>query len=192
MKPLQNVKAAEWGVYYADDETFLEILKCYFVWENPSLGIVDEDTFWEGLANKGSEFCNHALVHAILALGAVCMYHSMIMAVLTSAQKIYGMFHPRRAASVEHFAMQEMTKIWDWDADATVPANTAAGLLIHAVLTSNGQDEDGQSYLAGAWTLAKRSGLFEIQSAEQVYPQSNKTLAHRRAVFAWSIYAHHG
>ncbi|EME40109.1 hypothetical protein DOTSEDRAFT_28026 [Dothistroma septosporum NZE10] len=176
MSRVRDVKAAEWEVYYTDDETFLEILRCYFVWENPSLGIVNEESFWEGLASKGSEFCNHALVHAIMAFGS----------------KIYGMFHPDRAASVEHFAMQEVTKIWDWDADATVPANTAAGLLIHTFLTSNGQDEDGQSYMAGAWNLADRSGLFDSQSAGQVYPASNETLAHQRAVFAWNIYAHHG
>lgn len=73
MQRVRDVKAADWEVYYTNDETFLEILKCYFVWENPSLEIVDEDSFWDGLANKGSEFCNHALVHAILAFGAASM-----------------------------------------------------------------------------------------------------------------------
>ena len=192
MTRCRDVKAADWEVYYTNDETFLEILRCYFVWENPSLGIVDEESFWEGLTNKGSEFCNHALVHAILAFGAASTCYSTCGSVLTHVQKIYGMFYPERAASVEHFAMQEMTKIWDWDADATVPANTAAGLLIHTVLTANGQDEDGMSCMAGAWNLAQRSGLFESQNADQVYPQSDKTLAHRRAVFAWNIYSHHG
>lgn len=71
---LGGVKAADWEVYYTDDYTLLEILKCYFVWENPTFGFVEEESFWEGLIVGGSEFCNRALVHAIVAFGAVSCF----------------------------------------------------------------------------------------------------------------------
>lgn len=61
----------DWNVHYADDNTLLDILKCYFVWENPTLGLVDEESFWDGLIEGGSDFCNESLVHAIVAFAAV-------------------------------------------------------------------------------------------------------------------------
>jgi hypothetical protein len=71
MTGLENVKAADWGVEYATDCGFLEILKCYFTWENSVIGLVHEETFWTGLAAGGSEWCNKCLVHSILAMGTV-------------------------------------------------------------------------------------------------------------------------
>lgn len=72
---LAGVKATDWDVDYADDNAMLEIIKCYFVWENPTLGFVDEEAFWEGLLAGGSDFCNKALVHAIVAFGAVSLLY---------------------------------------------------------------------------------------------------------------------
>lgn len=71
LKRLSGIKAAEFEVYYTDDETFLEILCCYFTWENPVNGLVPEEAFWEGLIGRGSEFCNLMLVHSVLAFGVV-------------------------------------------------------------------------------------------------------------------------
>lgn len=70
---LEDVKGADWDVFYTDDHTFLEVLNCYFTWENPALAFVEERPFWDGLVAGGSEFCNRALIHAILALGAVSL-----------------------------------------------------------------------------------------------------------------------
>lgn len=77
---LEHVKATDWSVYYTDDHEFLEIIKCYFVWENPTLGFVNEDSFWEGLAAGGSEFCNQSLIHGILAYGSVGDGHTPMKA----------------------------------------------------------------------------------------------------------------
>lgn len=71
LKRFSGIKAAEFEVYYTDDETFLEILCCYFTWENPVSGLVPEEAFWEGLISRGSDFCNRMLVHSVLAFGVV-------------------------------------------------------------------------------------------------------------------------
>ncbi|CAK3963921.1 Nitrogen assimilation transcription factor nirA [Lecanosticta acicola] len=176
MKRFERVRAAEWEVYYTDDLTFLEILKCYFTWENPVTDFVPEEAFWEGLLNDGSDFCNLTLVHSILAFGA----------------KIYGMFEPERSASAEHFALLEATKAWAWDADATVPANISAGFLVHATYAANGQEKNGTPYLGAAMNLLIDSGLFSPERISQAYPSSDPELSRARAAFAWCIYAFHG
>lgn len=96
------------------------------------------------------------------------------------------MFDLTKAATAEYLALAEATKVWDWNADAAVPANVSAGLLIHAIFTANGQDPDGASYLARAMSLAQRFGLFSRDHVAQVYPRSNKGLARDRAEFAWT------
>lgn len=71
MSGRQNVTAAHWEVYYIDDQTFLDILRCYFALENHNTPLVNEKAFWEGLREGGLEFCVHALSYACLALGFV-------------------------------------------------------------------------------------------------------------------------
>lgn len=71
MKRFETVRAADWDVYYTDDVTFLEILKCYFTWENPVTGFVPEEAFWQGLLSGGNDWCNRTLIHSIIAFGAV-------------------------------------------------------------------------------------------------------------------------
>ncbi|KAF2169559.1 hypothetical protein M409DRAFT_52093 [Zasmidium cellare ATCC 36951] len=173
---LGGVKATDWEVYYTDDHTLLEILKCYFVWENPTFGFVEEEPFWEGLIVGGSEFCNRALVHAIVAFGA----------------KMFSLFSPEKPASIGHRAMYEITKLWDWDSDAAVPANMSAGLLLYATLESNGQDKDGAPYISGAVNLASDSGLFSSDRSPQTYPSSDSQLAKHRAILAWNLYSYQG
>ena len=89
-------------------------------------------------------------------------------------------------------ALTEVTEMWDWDAGATVPANVSAGLLVQAALASNGRDQDGSAYIAGALNLAVASGLFTNDFAAQGYPESDPKLTRRRALFAWNLYSHHG
>lgn len=68
---LENVRAIDWQVDYASDLSFLEMLNCYFTWENSVDGLVQEEAFWDGLKAGGSEFCNVCLVHSVIALGSV-------------------------------------------------------------------------------------------------------------------------
>ena len=102
------------------------------------------------------------------------------------------MFYPDRAASAGHFALLEARKVWDWDADAAVPANISAGLLVHATLTANGLERDGEIYLTGAMNLLMKSGLLSEERVGQVYPQSNHELSRTRAAFAWCMHSYHG
>lgn len=70
---LEEVRAIDWQVPYASDLSFLEMLNCYFTWENSVMGLVQEEAFWDGLRAGGSDFCNVCLVHSILALGSVSL-----------------------------------------------------------------------------------------------------------------------
>lgn len=71
MDGLRGIRAADWQVSYACDLSFMEMLNCYFTWENSVMRLVQEEAFWEGLKAGGSEFCNVCLVHSIIALGSV-------------------------------------------------------------------------------------------------------------------------
>lgn len=71
MHGLGEIRATDWQVGYASDLSFLEMLNCYFAWENSVMGLVQEEAFWEGLKAGGSGFCNVCLVHSIIALGSV-------------------------------------------------------------------------------------------------------------------------
>lgn len=73
MHGLEEVRATDWQVSYASDLSFLEMLNCYFAWENSVMGLVQEEAFWEGLRSGGSDFCNVCLVHGIVALGSVSL-----------------------------------------------------------------------------------------------------------------------
>lgn len=76
MEGLEQVRAVDWQVSYASDLSFLEMLECYFTWENSVMGLVQEEAFWDGLRAGGSEFCNVCLVHSIIALGSVSVLSS--------------------------------------------------------------------------------------------------------------------
>lgn len=102
------------------------------------------------------------------------------------------LFYPERATTIGHFALVAVTKLWDWDSDAKVPANSSTGLLIHATLVSNGQDIDGFAYLSGAVNIALESELFADERTPQTYPSSDPELAKLRAIFAWNLYSHQG
>lgn len=105
---------------------------------------------------------------------------------------MYTLFFPEHGASIAHFALIEITRIWDWNADAQVPANASAGLLINAILLGNGQDKDGAPYIPGAMNVALSSGLFDEGRTAQTYPSSESNLARLRASFAWNLYCFQG
>ncbi|SMQ55086.1 unnamed protein product [Zymoseptoria tritici ST99CH_3D7] len=176
MKKLVNVKASDWGVEYATDRGFLEILKCYFTWENSVVGLVHEEAFWQGLAVGGSDWCNMCLVHSILAMGT----------------KVYGMFHIDRVGEPERAALNEAMLLWDEQVRSPIPANISAGLVMRETLASNGEDLSGQPYLEEAMHLASRSGLFDPSRAVHMYDQTQPGQTRQRAEFAWAVYAHHG
>lgn len=102
------------------------------------------------------------------------------------------LFFPEKAVTIGHHALIKVTELWDWDADAHVPANSSTGLLIHATLASNGQDMDGSPYVSGAVNLAVDSELFNDERLAQTYPSSNPELATKRAMLAWNMYSHQG
>ena len=65
------MRASQWDVTYADDDDIFGIFSSFFAWDHYSWRFFDEDLFFEGLLQGGSDFCSKVLVHAILAFGAV-------------------------------------------------------------------------------------------------------------------------
>lgn len=192
---LGEIRAIDWQVSYASDLSFLEMLNCYFTWENSVMGLVQEEAFWDGLKAGGSEFCNVCLVHSMMALGSVSRFTSNDNTTTGGSwapQKIYGMSHPEGVPSLDRQALHEAVRLWDSEPRTTTPANIAAGLLIHATFSSNGQDEVGAPYFTEAMEMAVQSGLFSEAHAARMYTHCDSRVAKQRADFAWAVYAHHG
>jgi len=194
---LESVKASQWDISYADDDDIFGILSSFFAWDHYSWRFFDEDLFFEGLVQGGSDFCSKVLVHAILAFGSVSkdptelvrVFNDPVTFVLIVLQKNYALVEPRVAAVVEHFALVEAKRIFNMESDSDTPANIAAGALIHATLSVNGADKAGHAFLAQAVHMAQNMGLFTERTIARVYSTNEPRATHGKAILAWGIFA---
>ena len=171
---LHNVNARDWGVDYLDNDTFLDIIEYFFVWDQPTWSIMDEVSFFSGLENGGSEYCSALLVHSILAFGS----------------KNYRLLNKELSPEVEQQALSEARRLFDSNADRPVPANIISGIIINAALACSGEHKIPTPYMVKSVHLAIQMGLYDKRRASDVYDASLPLQYRGRAVLAWGLFAH--
>ena len=106
-------------------------------------------------------------------------------------QKNYLFLDSGTARIAGDAALEAAKKLWDADADQDHSLATAcAGTIICALLASEGNDKLGLPYAVRAHQIVDRFGLFDAESAAQVYDSSTPQRTKERAVIAWSLYAY--
>jgi hypothetical protein len=95
----------------------------------------------------------------------------------------------------------EAKKIWEVEVANEIPANIAAGLLIHCVHGLNGLDQIAHHYIIQACRMAENAGFFSsrsrsqsgrqtIQSGKEKETSESSGKEFARTMSAWGVFSH--
>ncbi|PYH48998.1 putative C6 transcription factor [Aspergillus saccharolyticus JOP 1030-1] len=144
--PIQTSNIGHW-TDLVDNTTASHLLSLYFIWDNPTWHLIDQEMFLRDLERGHTRFCSSLLVHALLFFGCSFSYH---LARFTDRQeeKVLG--------QKLYSALQ---RLWNLEKDITCLPTAQSSIMIGLLCCTFGLDRMGTRYIMHGATLSRRLGL---------------------------------
>ncbi|KAH8646343.1 hypothetical protein BX600DRAFT_490687 [Xylariales sp. PMI_506] len=146
---LASVKPSQWTTVSSDDKLMRRLIGAYFMCQHPWLTALHKDCFLQDMAANRFRFCSPLLVNALLANACFC---------LGQMPERYKYWNPH---SLGYLFLAEAKRLWELETGRRRLTTVQAAMLLNTLLTMNGMDKLGWTYIIQAAGVAQQLRLFD-------------------------------
>lgn len=178
------------------NDTASHLFSFYFMWENPTWNLIDQDAFLYDLENRHETYCSHLLVHVLLFFGCVRVQSSTGLFIPSNYLKSfsYRLNHitDRREEKILGQKLYDQIQLlWEKEKMNLDVPTIQSGILLGLLSCTFGIDRLGTQFIMSGAKSYSQQG-FHIDSDQSSTSGSDKrdlsATELSREMVSWAIY----